>query len=123
MLWRKENKNNDNLNYRFVQRGSGVCGSEPELEIRWFMNKDFRLALLRNWMDNTPEKLIDFTRYDLKAHEPADPQPDKPIRNWSLMNRLNQKGTRPQDVPIEISELNTEEKEIVKRWYPELIKN
>ncbi len=123
MLWRKENKNNDNLNYRFVQRGSGVCGSEPELEIRWFMNKDFRLALLRNWMDNTSEKLIDFTRYDLKAQESADPQPDKPIRNWSLMNRLNQKGTRPQDVPIDISELNAEEKEIVKRWYPELIKN
>jgi hypothetical protein len=123
MLWRKENRNNDKLNYQFVQRGSGVCGSEPELEIRWFMNKDFRLALLRDWKANTPEKLIDFTRYDLKAQEPADPQPDKPIRNWSLMNRLNQKGIRPQDKPIDISELSNEEKVIIKRWYPELIKN
>jgi len=87
------------------------------------MNKDFRLALLRDWMDNTPEKLIDFTRYDLKAREPADPQPDKPIRNWSLMNRLNQKGIRPQDKPIDISELNAEEQSIIKRWYQELIKN
>ena len=123
MLWREHYKNNDSLNYRFVQRGSGVCGSEPELEIRWFMNKDFRLALLKDWKANIPETLIDFTRYDLKAQEPDDPQPDKPIRNWSLMNRLNQKGTRPQDIPIDISELSNEEKAIIKRRYPELIKN
>jgi hypothetical protein len=37
------------------------------------------------------------------------------------MNRLNQKGTRPQDKPIGINELNAEEKAIVKRRYPELI--
>jgi uncharacterized protein DUF3864 len=54
------------------------------------MNKDFRLALLKNWKDDTPEKLIDFTRYDLKALEPSDPQPGEPARNWSLMNRINQ---------------------------------
>ena len=38
------NDNNDDINYRFVQRGSGVCASDPDIEIRWFMNKDFRLA-------------------------------------------------------------------------------
>ena len=123
MLWCKQYKNNNKLNYRFVMRGSGVCGSEPELEIRWFMNKDFRLALLRDWKANTPEKLIDFTRYDLKASEPSDPEPGKPIRNWSLMNRLNQKGVRPQDKPIDIRELSNEEKAIINRKYPELLKN
>jgi hypothetical protein len=121
ILWRKQFKNNDSINYRFVQRGSGVCGSEPEMEIRWFMNKDFRLSLLRNWQANSPEKLIDFTRYDLKAHEPDDPKPGQNTRNWSLFNRLNQKGIRPQDKPIDIGQLNAEEQAIVKRRYPELL--
>ena len=74
MLWREQFQNNDNLNYRLVQRGSGICGSETELEIRWFMNKDFRLALLRDWRSNSPEILFDFTRYDPKASEPDDPK-------------------------------------------------
>lgn len=121
LLWRKQFKNNDNLNYRFVQRGSGVCGSDHDLEIKWFMNKDFRLALLRNWKDNTPEKLIDFTRYDLTAREPADPEPGQNIRNWSLLNRLNQKGVRPQDKPIPIGQLSADEQTIIKRRYPELL--
>jgi hypothetical protein len=120
MLWREQFKNNDSLNYRFVMRGSGVRGSEPDMEIRWFMNKDFRLALLRNWKANTPEKIIDFTRYDLPASEPKDPKPGQNTRNWSLMNRLNQKGTRPQDKPIDIIQLNTDEQKIIKRRYPEL---
>jgi len=122
MLWRERFKNNDDLNYRFVQRGSGIRGSDLDMEIRWFMNKDFRLALLRNWKANTPEKLIDFTRYDLKAREPDDPKPGQPTRNWSLFNRLNQKGVRPQDKPISIEQLNAEEQAIIKQRYPELIK-
>ncbi len=122
MLWREQFKNNDEVDYRLVQRGSGVCGSEPELEIQWFMNKDFRLAILRDWQENAPGKLIDFTRYDLKAEEPADPEPGQHSRNWSLMNRLNQKGIRPQDKPIDISLLNEEEKALIRKWYPELLK-
>ena len=121
MLWRDHYKNNDDLDYQFVHRGSGICGSEPELEIRWFMNKDFRLATLRNWISQSPEKVIDFTRYDLQASEPEDAQPGHPIRNWSLMNRLNQKGTRPQDVPTDIAQLNEEEKKMIQRRYPGLI--
>jgi hypothetical protein len=100
LLWRDHFKNNDNINYRFVQKGSGICGSDSDKEIRWFMNKDFRLALLRDWKTNSPKQLIDFTRYDLKAEEPADPQSGNSTRNWNLMNRLNQKGARPQDKAI-----------------------
>jgi hypothetical protein len=42
-------------------------------------------------------------------------------RNWSLINRLNQKGVRPQDKPISIMELNVDEQAIVNRRYPELL--
>ena len=47
--WRKHTPNNALLNYRFDEKGTGAPGSEKELEIRWFMNQEFRLALLRNW--------------------------------------------------------------------------
>jgi len=62
------------------------------MEIRWYMNQEFRLALLRNWVKKSPYMAIDFTRYDLPAHELHRLQ-----RDWSLMNVLNQKETRPQD--------------------------
>jgi len=122
LLWREQFKDNAKLNYRFVQRGSGIGGSDPNMEIRWFMNRDFRLALLRNWKDDTPEMLIDFTRYDLKAHEPPDPTPGQHTRNWSLINRINQKGVRPEDRPIPILQLTADERAIIQRRYPELIK-
>ena len=121
LLWRQHFQNNDAIDYRFVQRGSGICGSDPDLEIRWFMNTDFRLALLRNWKTGEPENVIDFTRYDLKAEEPADPEPGGHSRNWSLMNRINQKGVRPEDTPIPIAQLNAEEKAFIGRRYPDLI--
>jgi len=122
LLWRAQFKNNDTLDYRFVYRGCGIRASEADKEIRWFMNKDFRLALLRDWKADTPEKVIDFTRYDLTAQEPADPEPGKQSRNWSLMNSINQKGIRPQDKPIPINQLTPEEQALIKRRYPELIK-
>lgn len=122
LLWREQFKNNDEINYRFVQRGSDVCGSDPDQEIRWFMNKDFRLALLRDWKANSPEKVIDFTRYDLTAQEPTDPKPGEPTRNWSLMNRLNQKGVRSQDKPISIEQLSYDELNLIEHWHPDLIK-
>jgi hypothetical protein len=118
LLWREQFKNNDKIDYQFVHRGSGVRGSIADLEIRWFMNKDFRLATLRNWKEDTPEKIIDFTRYDLPASEPADPEPGGNSRNWSLMNRINQKGTRPQDRPIAPAALTDEEQALIKRRYP-----
>jgi hypothetical protein len=37
------------------------------------------------------------------------------------MNRLNQKGVREQDKPIDISLLTNEEKSMVRKWYPDLI--
>lgn len=119
--WRQHYRNNEEWNYRFVERGSGLGDSYNNLEIRWFMNKSFRLALLRDWHKNGPERVIDFTRYDLPAQKQADPSPDKPVRDWSLMNRINQKQTRPQDKPIPLSELTSEERSLIAKYYPELI--
>jgi hypothetical protein len=119
-LWRSQNKNNEKLDYQFVHRGSGIRASREELEIRWFMNRDFRLALLRNWKENEAPKVIDFTRYDLPAKEPGDPDQGQKSRNWSLMNRINQKGTRPQDQPILLTELTSEEQSLIRQHYPEL---
>lgn len=121
-LWRSRFKNNDQVDYRFVHRGAGIRASEADKEIRWFMNKDFRLALLRNWKENGPEDVIDFTRYDLPAKEPADPEPGKHSRNWSLINRINQKGTRPQDKPVPLDSLTEDDRALIGRHYPELIK-
>src|SRR5207248_9251074 len=48
LLWRQHYKDNSKIDYRFVQRGTGAQGSEKNKRIRWFMNKGFRLALLRD---------------------------------------------------------------------------
>lgn len=115
MKWRSHFPNNDRLNYRFVEKGSGAPGSEKDLEIRWYMNQQFRLALLHNWVKDTPWQAIDFTRYDLPAHEPQGLQ-----REWSLMNVLNQKGTRPQDKPTRLGHLPAADQRIIYARYPEL---
>jgi hypothetical protein len=115
--WRKHTPNNASLNYRFDAKGTGAPGSEKELEIRWFMNQEFRLGLLNNWMTGSPPMVIDFTRYDLPAHEPQVLQ-----REWSLMNVLNQKGTRPQDKPVRLGQLTPEDQRRIYARYPELKK-
>ena len=116
--FRRQFKDNSKLDYRFVERGSGIHGSSANLEIRWFMNRDFRLALLHDWtVPGNREKVIDFTRYDLKATEPKDFG-----RNWSLMNRINQKGVRPQDKPIFLTDLPKDDQACIRRRLPELFK-
>lgn len=115
--WRKHTPNNSALDYRFEAKGTGAPGSEEELEIKWWMNQQFRLGLLRNWKAGGPEMVIDFTRYDLPAREPTTLQ-----REWSLMNVLNQKGTRPQDKPIRLGQLSGEDQRRIYARYPELKK-
>jgi len=115
LQWREHNPNNDKLNYRFDARGTGAPGSDKNLEIEWFMNREFRLALLHDWTTNSPSLAIDFTRYDLPAEEPKGLE-----REWSLMNVLNQKGTRPQDKPIRLSQLSPSDQQLIFTRYPEL---
>lgn len=113
--WRRHHLNNASLNYRFEEKGTGAPGSEEDLEIKWFMNENFRLALLRNWKKNDPAMVIDFTRYDLPAKEPQGLQ-----REWSLMNVINQKGQRPQDKPRPLNQLSAEDQQMIFRLYPNL---
>ena len=120
--WRRHYHDNS-FDYRFEARGSGIGGSEANMEIRWFMNKDFRLALLRDWKAGGPELAIDFTRYDVKAQEPPDPAPGRDERNWSLMNRLNMKRTRPQDAPRPLAQLAKEDLDLIARRYPTLARD
>ena len=106
---------NAGLNYRFDAGARAHLGSEKELEIEWFMNQEFRLALLRNWQKDSPWMAIDFTRYDLPAAEPKGLQ-----REWSLMNVLNQKGLRPQDKPKRLSALSAEDQRLIFTRYAAL---
>ncbi len=64
-----------------------------------------------------------FTLNALEDKRPhyADPSPAKPVRDWSLMNRINQKGLRPQDKPILITQLSDEEKGLINKYYKELL--
>jgi hypothetical protein len=115
MEWRRRTPNNATLNYRFDAKGTGAPGSEKELEIQWFMNRAFRLALLHDWKTSSPPMVIDFTRYDLKTEEPHNLQ-----REWSLMNVLNQKGTRPQDKARRLREFTPDDQRRIYARYPEL---
>ena len=117
MEWRKHTPDNSSLNYRFDAKGTGAPGSEKDLEIRWFMNQEFRLALLNNWATDSPVMVIDFTRYDLPAREPQGLQ-----REWSLMNVLNEKGIRPQDKLMRLGQLAQDDQQIIFARYPELKK-
>ena len=77
------------------------------------MNKDFRLALLCDLNGNGLEEVIDFTRYDFPAQEPKEPQ-----REWSLMNVINQKGTRPQDKFRPLRQLSQDDQDLIFGRYP-----
>jgi len=109
LIWRKHYKQN-NFNYRFDEVGSGIGGSDKDKKLRWFMNKDFRLAVLSG-VDGANEKVIDLTRYDLPAKEPVSGS----TRNWSLMGEINQKGVRPQDKPVAVKELPVEDQALIKK--------
>jgi hypothetical protein len=59
--------------------------------------------------------VIDFARYDLPAHEPQDLS-----RNWSLLGRINQKQTRPQDQPCPLTALPDDDRALIRSMLPEL---
>ncbi len=84
------------------------------------MNRHFRLALLRDWQCGSERQVIDLTRYDLPAREPADPSPAHPAKNWDLMNRINQKDLRPQDKPRPLRGLAPDDLDLVLSTLPQL---
>ncbi|MBS1606635.1 MAG: DUF3863 domain-containing protein [Bacteroidetes bacterium] len=117
LIWRKHFSSNG-FDYRFEEVGSGIGGSDKDRKIRWFMNKDFRLALLSK-ADGDSVRVIDLTRYDRPAREPASGS----TRNWSLLGEVNQKGIRPQDRPVRLSELPAGDRAIILKHYKGLWKD
>ena len=116
LIWRKQYKQNT-FDYRFEEVGSGIGGSDKDKKIRWFMNKDFRLALLSG-INGDSIKVIDLTRYDLPAKEPVSGS----TRNWSLLGAINQKGIRKQDQPVPVHNLPAADQTLIGRHYPALLK-
>jgi hypothetical protein len=117
LLWREQFKTNDRIDYKFDEVGSGIGGSDSNLNIKWYMNKDFRLALLKEVKgDDSSVKVIDFTRYDQTYLEPTAIPGD----NWSILGKINQKQTRPQDAPLSPKLLDEPDKVLILKHYPEL---
>ena len=134
-LWRQHNPDNSRINLEFVERGNGAMPSPeegkrinpqyhyradlfcPEMEIRWFFNKEFRFATIRNWKENSPWRVLDYTRYNQPYQEPSGNVVD---RHWDLMDMVNQKQTRTQDRSRSFSSLPPEEQKRILKWYPEV---
>ena len=120
--WRARYQDNSHWDYQFDELGSGIEGSDINEEIYWFMNQEFRLALTRNRQPGSPWLVIDFTRYDLPAMEPQDAGPGKTVREWSLMNEINQKQTRgAKDAPSPLTELSDSGQALIHKHYPKLM--
>ena len=132
--WRRHHPDNSRIDLEFVERGNGqMPGPEegkrinpkyhhradlfrPEMEIRWYFNKDFRFATIRNWQENGPLQVMDYTRYDQPYREPSGNVVDA---HWDLMDMVNQKQSRPQDRSRSFSSLPPEEQERIRKRYPE----
>ena len=133
-LWRKHNPDNSRINLKFVQRGNDMPSQEegqkiiakyrfhapifcPEMEIRWYFNKDFRLATIQNWKENGPRLVMDYTRYNQPYKEPSGNVIE---RHWDILDIINQKESRPQDKPKPFTELPAEEQAKILKWYPQV---
>jgi len=133
-LWRKHNPDNSRINLKFVERGNDMPSEEegkkisskyrfdapifcPEMEIRWYFNKDFRFATIQNWKEHGSKLVMDYTRYNRPYKEPSGNVIE---RHWDILDLINQKESRPQDKPKPFSELPQEEQDKILKWYPEL---
>ena len=92
----KEYTNNDDLSYKFYEKGSGLGASYADEEIVWIMKKTFRLGLLKK---ENKIYVFDYTDYLVDYYEPQNIGE----RNWTLFGEINQKQTRLQDQPMLIN--------------------
>ena len=134
-LWRQHNPDNSRINLQFVERGNGMMPGpeegkrinpnyhhradlfQPDMEIRWYFNKDFRFATIHNWKEKGPLRVMDYTRYGQTYQEPSGNVVDA---HWDLMDLVNQKESRPQDRARSFSSLPPEEQQRILRLYPEV---
>jgi len=107
MLWREQFRNNDNLDYRFVQRGYrhrrlGRGNGNPLV-----MNKDSGWPCCATGRQ-TARKSLSIS--PAMTSRPGNLPIQHPVNTAAIgvANRLNQKGVRPQDQPIPIGQLTAE---------------
>ena len=114
--FRSLHKDNSRLSYVFVHRGTGDGGSLRNIRLYWYMNKYFRLCIRENLTEGKKE-VIDFTDYTKTYKEPEDSdyRIGKVCRNWSLLGDINQKGLRPQDVPVPFEKLSEYQKALIRK--------
>lgn len=85
--------------------------------MRWYINKEFRCEIIKNWKENGRKLVMDYTRYNKPYKEPRSNVIE---RHWDLLDILNQKESRPQDKLMPFTELPTEEQQKILKRYPEL---
>lgn len=113
--FRKKHKDNENISYVFKHKGIGIGGSLCDIQIEWYMNSLFRLAI-RTDLKTDVRRVIDFTDYTIPACEPADSNYQEGIihRNWSLLGDINQKGLREQDTPVPLGSLTEKQQALIR---------
>jgi len=94
--WRAAHPDNEALAYLLQQSGTGIQASRAGETVTWFMTADFRLGVVQ---DADGVRVFDYTAYDGAASEPDV----LGQRRWSLLGEINQKQTRPQDVPVPLT--------------------
>ncbi len=119
LQWRAQHAFND-YNYSWVEIGSGIGGSDADKEVTWFVNRAFRLVLLRNLTDpGGVGECIDFTRYENVTYA----EPAGLTRSWNLMYERgpNMKQSRGAvDAPRALGALAPSDQLLIKQWLPGL---
>ena len=114
--WRKHTPNNDTLNYRF----------DAKRHRRPRLRKGTRNPVVHE--SRVPPRAAARLDHNQRPHghrlHPLRPQSRRSRttlqREWSLMNVLNQKGTRPQDKPTRVQDLSPENQHLIYSRYPDL---
>ncbi|MGW8482960.1 DUF3863 domain-containing protein [Microbacterium sp. NPDC055903] len=103
--WRTSHADNEDLAYLLQQTGSGVQASRAGETVTWFMTADFRLGAVS---DSDGVSVFDYTAYHDAPAEPTE----LGDRRWSLLGEINQKQTRPQDVPVPLTRFLAEHPDV-----------
>jgi len=82
-LFRKHYQDNSKIQYSFRYRGIGISSSDPEKEVLWWMNKDYRLGVL---VSKNTAQIMDYLVYTDDIQEPQGPE-----SNWNISGIVSQK--------------------------------
>jgi len=118
LAWRAQHAAND-WRYEWANVGTGLGGSDAGVEERLFVNRAFRLALLKNASAAGLGAVIDFT--DFTAATPLEPS-GRLTRDWNYMTAGPnwKQSRRGGDAPRALSALAAADQALIKQWLPQL---